>query len=65
MGGAAPGGQQGAEHGSPLNEPYMRRSGVWEELLLVDSRVQNVSVENEGLSLSFANICAKWNGECK
>jgi hypothetical protein len=50
---------------TPFNETYMRRSGVWEELLLVDSRVQNVSVENEGLSLSFANICAKWNGECK
>jgi hypothetical protein len=41
------------------------RSGVWEELLLVDSRVNNLTVENEGQPLSYADLCAKWNGVCK
>ena len=34
---------------------------MWEELLQVELTVHNVSVVSEGLSLTYLDICAKWN----
>lgn len=39
-------------------------SEVWKELRQLDDIIQNTTVEYDGDSYSYHDICAQWEGEC-
>lgn len=40
------------------------RTKVWKELRLLDDIIQNTTVEYDGDTFSYREICARWEGEC-
>lgn len=40
------------------------RTAVWKELRILDDIIQNTTVEYDGDTFSYKDICAKWENEC-
>lgn len=40
------------------------RTSVWKELRLLDEIIQNTTVDHDGETFSYREICARWEGEC-
>jgi hypothetical protein len=40
------------------------RTAVWKELRMLDDIIQNTTVEFDGESFSYKQICAMWENEC-
>lgn len=40
------------------------RTAVWKELRMLDDIIQNTTVEYDGESFSYKQICAMWENEC-
>lgn len=40
------------------------RTAVWKELRMLDDIIQNTTVEYEGESFTYKQICAMWENEC-
>jgi len=41
------------------------RSSMWADIIGLDSLVHSFSVLHEGQHLHYADLCARWNGQCK
>jgi len=41
------------------------RTEFWNDLIDIEEAVYNISIEHEGISYQYEDICAKWNGYCK
>lgn len=42
----------------------MFRRNVWEEVVLLDKLVQNITVEWDGKDYRYQEMCGKWQGQC-
>ncbi|XP_046426062.1 patched domain-containing protein 3 [Neodiprion virginianus] len=42
----------------------MLRAVIWKELLLLDGIIRNATLEYEGETYSYENICARWLDQC-
>lgn len=40
------------------------RTSVWSELRKLDDIIQNTTVDYDGETFSYKDICAKWENEC-
>jgi patched domain-containing protein len=40
------------------------KTSVWKELRQLDDIIQNTTVEYDGETFSYHEICAMWEGEC-
>lgn len=37
---------------------------MWKELRILDGIIQNTTVDYDGETFSYREICARWEGEC-
>lgn len=40
------------------------RMAVWKELRMLDDIIQNTTVDYDGETFSYRQICARWENEC-
>lgn len=45
-------------------EENLLRTAVWKELRMLDDIIQNTTVDFDGDTFSYRQICARWENEC-
>lgn len=46
------------------DDENLLRTSVWSELRKLDDIIQNTTVDFDGETFSYKDICAKWENEC-
>ena len=46
------------------DDENLLRTSVWSELRVLDDIIQNTTVDFDGETFSYKDICAKWENEC-
>ena len=47
------------------DEGSLLRTKLWNQIIELENMIYDISVEYEGLSYQYGDVCAKWNNICK
>lgn len=48
----------------PKDGNNLLKKDVWEELILLDGMIKNVTAYYEGESYTYEHLCARWQDDC-
>ena len=47
------------------DEGTLLRTKLWNQIIELENMIYDITVEYEGLSFQYEDVCAKWDGICK